>query len=63
MPKGSQANHVKQSHDPNRRLHSHVIQPPNKRTHLLRQKLGRQDNKTKAELARELRQAVENTRG
>lgn len=63
MPQGKQANHVTQSHDPERRLHGHVVQARTK-VHVARQKragFNAAKGKTKAELQADLRAAVERT--
>lgn len=66
MPAGRVANHVKQSHDPNRTLRSHVVQSRSKKQNTLLSKhglgVGRPIVLTKAQQAEELRRAVENTR-
>lgn len=63
MPQGKQANHVRQSHDPERPLRSHVVQART-RTHVERQRragFNAAKGRTKAELAEDLRLAVERT--
>lgn len=65
MPAGRQSTSVTQSHDPDRRLSSHVVQARTKATVEKQRKVGfgAARGKTRAELQEELRRAVENTRG
>lgn len=56
------SSHVKQSHDPERKLFSHVIQHKSKRTNEVLAKHRPVAPQTKAQQAEDLRRAVENTR-
>lgn len=54
-------NQVRQSHDPRRKLSSHVVQVRNKAQSETQKRLGRLEM-SREQLRQELRRAVENTR-